>query len=480
MSRLSTGLDALPDTVLIDVSRDLDIASLLRFSCVTKKYHQLTLGEIKRRSQSSVYFGDEYAYVIDRLGHVYSSGDNVVGALGSLTQVKGLEAEMIVTIACSSNLDRSHTLFLTKVGSVYSVGDGEVGVLGLGETCRSLLVPCKITALNDYLITAIGVWSQASFFLTNDGVLLSCGNKSKCLLAPYEVPAERVMGGLEDEDYRLTPLPVESVSGLRFSSMFVSKDSDKMYLLSNDGGVYSCGSGRDGELGHGGEEEVVTPRRIAVLDGKGITSVVAAMLVTFFIAEDGKVYYCGDKDELDIGEGNTSTPELLESMKDVNIRCIVEAHGSPEFYFLSKEGQVYCIQTLCEEGAEPRPVAQQVVLPEGGVVDSIYGGGNYVHLRMSDGSWCAKGAEIMKYVPSQAVPELYKEFEESEQDYAEVEKKYAICIELWAEPQVINAQGVEQFRLVKPFRLTVASSVACVTGEEEPAMTGAGATSSMG
>ncbi|MDF1654899.1 MAG: hypothetical protein P1U34_07280 [Coxiellaceae bacterium] len=452
-------IDSLPPEMIDTTNKFLDVNALVRFSCVSKEYHSKALAEIHRRLPS-MYFGYGYAFIIDKHGQVFCCGNNSSGAMGyrmkpyipHFEKVLEFKGDKITSIASN----HEHTLFLSITGAVYSTGSGDNGELGHGQYSRDLLYPLKIKALRDYRIVSIGVLPRSSFFLTDKGDLLSCGHKDECQLIDRprpEIP-DIVLIDLDiDNNRQLIPAPVEAVSGTSFSSMYAG--DLKLYLLTPMGQVYSCGNGEDGQLGHGDESDIKTPQQITSLDGIRIKSVVIGSYNSFFITGSGEVYYSGDKWHLSngMGDGKAFVPELLTCMKGLNVTSIVEAElGSKvSYYFLTTEGRVYFLSrgSSHRDDEDDKLIVQQLALSKDIAVQSISSGDEYIAIQTVDGAWYAKGAEVMRYLPSEIASELYDITGGVSDAYEALVATNQQNIDLWSQPRYF-VDGVEQFRLIVP------------------------------
>jgi regulator of chromosome condensation len=108
------------------------------------------------------------------------------------------------------------------------------------------------------------------------------------------------------------------------------------------GAVYSCGWGADGRLGHGNEEDQLTPRVVEGLLGVRACAVAAGCMHSLVLAASGAVYAfgLGEYGRLGHGDGNNQlTPKVIEALRSVRV-CAVAAGGAHNLV-LDAGGDVY-------------------------------------------------------------------------------------------------------------------------------------------
>eukprot|EP00947_MAST-08B_sp_MAST-8B-sp1_P002991 g2991.t1 len=217
-----------------------------------------------------------------RLGH----GESLVNSDVPLS----IEALVGVRV-CTMSAGGWHSLVLAEDGTVYSCGYGGHGRLGHGNE-ENQDVPKLIEALSGMKVCAVSAGLEHSLFLMEDGRVYSCGGGDYSQLGH---------GNTEDQ---LVPTLIEALSGMRVCA--VSAGYDHSLFLTEDGKVYSCGSGDYGKHGHGySEEDQHVPKLIEALSGVRVCAVSASGDHSLFVTEDGKVYSCGWGRDGQLGHGNT-------------------------------------------------------------------------------------------------------------------------------------------------------------------------------
>ena len=104
---------------------------------------------------------------------------------------------------------------------------------------------------------------------------------------------------LEPEEDASAPIPADG---------FCSVSASHFHTLALDavGRVYSCGSGREGKLGHGDSSDCWLLRRIRALDGVRVVAVAAGRGHSLLLDEFGAAYSFGEGRHGRLGHGTTT------------------------------------------------------------------------------------------------------------------------------------------------------------------------------
>ena len=145
---------------------------------------------------------------------------------------------------------------LLQDSALLTWGDGKDGKLG-HHTEESLHVPYLITALQQIPIMSVALGKRHSLFLTEENMVLSCGNGQFGQLG---------LGSIEDA--RLTPVLIQ---GLHSITQIAAGDYHSM-ALNKDGLLHSWGSGSWGKLGVSYDGNVSSPRIISTLTSSSVQS----------------------------------------------------------------------------------------------------------------------------------------------------------------------------------------------------------------
>ena len=166
-----------------------------------------------------------------------------------------------------------------------------------------------------------------SAFVDAGGQLLTCGSSS-CLGQGAGVVKSEV------------PRAVAGLSGVRVISVAVG--GGHTLALSEEGAVYSFGSGAYGQLGHGDQADQHTPRRIESLGDTRISAVAVGGGHSLALGGAGELYSFGRGGHGQLGHGDTThqlTPRRIEALRGTPISAV--AAGGAHTLAVSGAGDVY-------------------------------------------------------------------------------------------------------------------------------------------
>lgn len=224
--------------------------------------------------------------------------------------VVGLANEVVISVQCGA----SHSLALTERGHVYSWGKNTQGQCGHGNT-EDVIKPTLIKKLSvgDIYITQVTAGWEHSLALTKAGKLYSwgCGYKDnrRNVIPPVL--------GLGHSEVRPTPELVSSIEGVVITA--VSSGWDHCLAVDSDGKLLSWGSGQNGKLGHGNEENISVPCFIPELESKKIVAFSAGCEHSAAVTADGVLYTWGHADGGRLGLGNN-----IQSFVPLKVGCIMD------------------------------------------------------------------------------------------------------------------------------------------------------------
>ncbi|KAJ6761042.1 hypothetical protein OIU79_025809 [Salix purpurea] len=212
-------------------------------------------------------------------------------------------AGSISTLACGG----AHAIALTSVGTVFTWGRGTTGQLGHGEMLNSLH-PKPVSSLQSYVITHVSAGWSHSGFVSDIGLLFTCGDDS--------------FGQLGLGDYRSQSTPVQVDY---FANNFVNQIACGMrhsLVLLKGNQVYGFGSGKRGQLGISRDKikSVNLPQVTCGLEDVQIVSISANGDHSAAISADGHLYTWGRGFA---GAADANLPQLSLS----SLRCTKAALG---------------------------------------------------------------------------------------------------------------------------------------------------------
>lgn len=275
------------------------------------------------------------SFYITRDNLAYGCGDNLSGelGLGHTNKVKTPtlintfpEYNDIKTIAVDKRT--SHTFFITHKGRVYVCGSGHLTYLEDLVGVNSSNIPIRINIPDNAIIEKIEAFRSHLFFITNRGEVYACGYNGDGIL------------GLGHENTVPHPTKISALQGFRVEK--IVSGISYTFFITDKGEVFTCGRNSDGNLGLGDTDDVFTPTRVAVLNGKAIKDIcISNEILSFFIGKENGVWACGKNDDAQLGLGHTQnvfTPQPIPTLKNVAIKQIVIANEI--IFFLTYKGQV--------------------------------------------------------------------------------------------------------------------------------------------
>ncbi|EDV24531.1 uncharacterized protein TRIADDRAFT_56425 [Trichoplax adhaerens] len=280
----------------------------------------------------SVHSGGRHAMVLTSNFEVFSWGDGEDGKLGhgdklsseTPRKIEALLGKQIVHISCGS----SHSAAITSKGELYTWGKGRYGRLGHGDG-DDCLKPKLLEALKSYKVidVACGSGDAQTLAITDDDCVWSWGDGDYGKL------------GRGGSDGCKKPLRIESLIGMAVCK--VECGSQFSVALTKNGDLYTWGKGDYYRLGHGTNDHVRRPRKVACLQGKQIVTVAAGSLHCVACTDAGEVFTWGDNDEGQLGNGTLNPiPEptlvtVLENVKLNRVGC-----GSAHSFAWSTEAPI--------------------------------------------------------------------------------------------------------------------------------------------
>lgn len=275
-----------------------------------------------------------------QLGHGYDAGNQLPDVL----RPKYIEYFSHVQCTCVS-AGELHSAVTTSDGDLYTWGDAFCGQLGHGDR-RPQLLPKQVTKgdLDDEVISVVCCGARQSLALTEEGDVFSFGLGLFGVLGrsftPYEYHSDAVAANLgEDEDVigdggpaaaaaaipvnnrqdnafeidesmrinidlianltlddgsdQCIPKKIEVLDGIRIVA--ISAGHRHSMFLDKEGTLYTCGSGKAGELGHGDNQKQEFPMRVKEFESLGtqVIQMSAGVDMSMAVTSSGEVFSWG-------------------------------------------------------------------------------------------------------------------------------------------------------------------------------------------
>merc|ERR1712173_371157 len=116
-----------------------------------------------------------------------------------------------------------------------------------------------------------------------------------------------------------------------------------LFIL-EDGSIYSCGQGFDGQLGHSNKKNVDIPKQILALKDKKIIKCAGGYCHSICMDEDGIVWTWGDNARGQLGHSNTKsicTPKMVEYFRKNCITARDCVAGESNTGVITTEDELY-------------------------------------------------------------------------------------------------------------------------------------------
>ena len=233
-------------------------------------------------------------------------GHGNLNHLWTFTKVEGLDGHIVSQVVCSDE----YTVALTSEGSVYTFGSNKCGQIGHGGSTREM-TPKRVTGCLEYKrVVFVAANGYHSACITEDGDTYTWGTGEFGTL------------GHGDKMTLYYPQLVAGLAGKKAKE--VACGAFHSIVCTDDGRVYSFGSGIGGRLGHGSSEDKFTPTLIqqVQLEGKFVVQVACGWLCSMALTSDGRLYTWGKGESGCLGHGSelsSAVPSVVESLMDYKV-----------------------------------------------------------------------------------------------------------------------------------------------------------------
>eukprot|EP01124_Arcella_intermedia_P027838 TRINITY_DN5535_c0_g1_i1.p1 TRINITY_DN5535_c0_g1~~TRINITY_DN5535_c0_g1_i1.p1 ORF type:complete len:709 (-),score=152.40 TRINITY_DN5535_c0_g1_i1:15-2141(-) len=239
---------------------------------------------------------------------------------GTSTPQKLLFPDHIRDVKCGGY----HCLALSDKGKVYQWGQ----VDGMGRT--PVTSPQLVEGLSSTHVVKISAGYQHNIAIDDEGNVYSWGETLYGKLGRSLDPSKQ-----RDEAGKIhLPGNVPIVDGCA--------GGDHTILLDGDGSIYTCGSNRDGQLGHGDDDtDLVVPLKVRFSTPERITKISCGGDHSLVLNEDGEVHSWGSNEFGQLGHGHLLP--LHEPKKlSVDEKIVhISGGGFGHSFLIAESGNIY-------------------------------------------------------------------------------------------------------------------------------------------
>ncbi|CAK9183035.1 unnamed protein product [Ilex paraguariensis] len=260
--------------------------------------------------------GVNWKRVLRFLQSVEQSSDMVETSAGNQMQIRS---------------GRYHTLLINE-SAVYSCGSSLCGVLGHGPETTQCAAFTRINFPSPAQVIHVSASHNHAAFVMQSGEVFTCGdNSSFCC------------GHRDTGRPIFKPRLVEALKGV--SCKQVAAGLSFSIFLTRQGHVYTCGTNTHGQLGHGDTLDRSTPKIVDLLDHIGsVVHIAAGPSYALSVTEDGTVYSFGSGSNFCLGHGeqqNELQPRAMQSFRRKGIHVLRVSAGDEHAVALDSSGLVY-------------------------------------------------------------------------------------------------------------------------------------------
>ena len=226
-----------------------------------------------------------------------------------------------------------HMAVVTPKGELFTHGCGYDGKLGHGAE-RVQRVPRQVEAFAGNRVVQVSCGEDHTAVIVSTGELFICGRINGVTQINKDIP-----------DY-LVLKKVQLPGGKHV--VCVSSGKGYMAIVTVDGELFTVGSGCDGKLGHGTEDDEAVPRKVEALAGECVVWVSCGRWHTAVLTSDGKLFTfgCGYEGQLGHGTGDKTKYDnemLPRKVEGVLVGKFVTQVGCGRFHTaaLTSNGELF-------------------------------------------------------------------------------------------------------------------------------------------
>nr|XP_018911277.1 PREDICTED: probable E3 ubiquitin-protein ligase HERC4 isoform X2 [Bemisia tabaci] len=328
------------------------------YSCGNNDHNQLGHSNIQTRFQlvngldynviTTIACGECHSVAVNEWGQLYAWGSGQFGQLGNDVDtqekpkiVKSLATHFIVQVCCGYR----HCLALNNRGELYSWGSNQYGQLGLNlSTTESIRTPNLVESLKGVPIAFIACGGFHSFAITKSNAVYGWGKNTFGQL------------GIDSESDRLIfPRQLRTLRSIKVK--YIACGEEFSVFLTQDGGVFTCGSGMDGQLGHGTKSNEILPKKVIDLMGSVVTQVSCGRRHTVALVPSRKRIYAfglGGAGQLGKAIKSATSPQVVTGPWLTTSKAIIQNSESFVMKRIYAGGdRCFCLVTNNPRNVEP-------------------------------------------------------------------------------------------------------------------------------
>ena len=257
--------------------------------------------------------GANHSLAVDEWGSLFSWGSDESGQLGhnqgsSTLRVPRLVKSLGTVRVAAVSAGLYHSAALTAGGQLYTWGANSKGQLGLGTSSDMVFSPTLVSSLAGVPLAGVACGGNHTLVVTLSGAVFAFGSNNHGQL------------GLGDLTDRKWPTQVATLRNLRVAGGGLVAGLEHSVALTLEGGVFTWGSSRCGQLGHGNTGKETMPRKVVELMGTVVTQVAVGDRHTLaYVPSRGKLYAFGVGGSGQLGRGaelaqNMAVPQIVTGL----------------------------------------------------------------------------------------------------------------------------------------------------------------------
>lgn len=222
----------------------------------------------------------------------------------------------------------SHSMAISYDGQVFTWGKNNQGQCGHGHTNDQLVVQEVAffgEEIEGVVTQAAGGWEH-SLFCTTLGRVYACG----CGYKDSRRTGVPPVLGLGDLDRRVKPALLLALAEAKEDIIKVACGWDHSIAISSSGQVFTWGSGTNGKLGHGDEENCELPTLVRDLEGKMVVDAKGGCEHTILLTANHEIWSFGHGDSGRLGHGDNLTkksPARIDQFTQSKLKPVAIAAG---------------------------------------------------------------------------------------------------------------------------------------------------------